>query len=325
MDATQIKEFAKQIDDSLVEGHVYHINYSVLDRRTDSFYDHKKESIKALQEAISDDVSSQPPNSKDPVFVARQQKYHQMLEAMKRDLTLTKERSYTSDYSLDGVGFYLRQCVNVTGADGTKIPPQQAIYVSDGKIMGTFYPDNSRAVLQPATERPQIPFESWTNIAYRLLRDTMFSTVDAMTSLVMTQDSGQIVITGERPFEGKSRTTLEMRIDKATLTPVKCIIVYYESHGYLHTRIVKTWQYQDFAGLRLPKTVSDQYWETDRSGNVNLVNETIFTIDDFVPTPKNAKDEFNKLLKANYSVYDEITGTHYVSGNPGQALDNLSK
>jgi len=30
-------------------------------------------------------------------------------------------------------------------------------------------------------------------------------------------------------------------------------------------------------------------------------------------------------LKSNFSMYDEITGEHYISGNPAQALDQLSK
>jgi hypothetical protein len=71
--------------------------------------------------------------------------------------------------------------------------------------------------------------------------------------------------------------------------------------------------------------VVDQQYRTDLSGKLNLETEQTFVVNDLSFTPMNSKAELAALLKGNYNVFDQITGTHYVSGNPGDALDNLSK
>ena len=57
MDTSKIKQLAKQMDDALVQGHIYHIRYTVDETKTDSFYDHKKELIKLLQDAMAKDAA----------------------------------------------------------------------------------------------------------------------------------------------------------------------------------------------------------------------------------------------------------------------------
>ena len=325
MDANQIKELARQMDDALVQGHIYHIRYAVDETKTNSFYDHKRELIKLLQDAMAKDVADPALNAQAPDFLARQETRQGVIANIKRDLTQFRERHYSCEYSRDGTGFYLKQSLFHMTADGKVGSPRLTTYVSDGKIMGTFYKDDSQGVIEPATERPRTPLEYWSDTAYCFSHDTITSCVASMPALTMTEDAGQLVIAGDRPFEGLERTHLEIRIDKATLTPVKGTLIFYDRFGKLHTELVKTWQYQEFAGIRLPKVVIDQYSEADLSGKLNLEKQRVFTILDFSPTPTVAKSALAEMLKSNFSMYDEITGEHYISGNPAQALDQLSK
>lgn len=325
MDTSKIKQLAKQMDDALVQGHIYHIRYTVDETKTDSFYDHKKELIKLLQDAMAKDAADPAINPQGADAIKRLETRRSIIENIKRDMTQFRERHYSCDYSMDGIGFYLEQCLSHMSADGKTGTPRTTTYVSDGKIMGTFYKEDAQGIIEPATERPRTPLEYWTDTAYCFSHDTLTSCVDSMPTLEMSEDAGQLVISGDRPFEGKERTHLEIRIDQTTLTPVRGTLTFYDFFGKLHTEVVKTWQYQDFSGIRLPKVVVDQYSETDLSGKLKLEKKRVFTILDFEPTPTNAKNALAGLLKANFSMYDEITGEHYISGNPAGALDKLSK
>jgi len=325
MDTSQIKQLARQIDDALAQGHIYRIHYAVDETKTPAFYDHKKELIKLLEDAMAKDAADPAMNAQSPDFIARQEMRKNIITNIKRDLTQFRERHYSCEYSMDGTGFYLRQTLSHINADGRTGPPHTTTYVSDGKIMGTFYKEDSQGVIEPATERPRAPLEFWTETAYRFSNDTLTSCVASMPALSITEDAEQLVISGDRPFEGQERTHLELRIDKATLTPVKGMLIFYDRFGKLHTEVVKTWQYQDFGGIRLPKVVIDQYSEVDLGGKLNLEKQRVFTILDFTPTPTVAKVALADMLKSNFSMYDEITGEHYISGNTAQALDQLSK
>ena len=325
VEASQIKEMVKKMDDSLVEGHIYHLRYTVDEKNTDSFYNHKKELIKLLQDVMAKDQANPASNSQLTEFSDKQNSRLEMIKSMQHDLVQVRDRNYSCDYSVDGVGFYMKIVLSHVSPEGKAGLPVTTTYVSDGKIKGTFYKNDSQGVIEPATERPSVPFQFWTDIAYHFTHDSLTSCVSVMPKLSLTEDAGQLVISGERTFDAKSKVEQELRFDKATLTPVKATLLFYNYFGNLHSQDVKTWQYQEFGGVRLPKLVIDQHSETDLSGKLNLEKERVFTILDFSPTPTDCKNAFAELLKANFSMYDEITGAHYLSGNPAQALDNLSK
>ena len=77
--------------------------------------------------------------------------------------------------------------------------------------------------------------------------------------------------------------------------------------------------------MTLPKVVVDEVYMTGGDGETKLSEQTTFTINSFSPLANDAKDKLAGLLKSNYSIYDEITGSHYISGKPSQMLDNLFK
>ena len=325
MNASSIKQLVEQIDDSLPRGNIYHINYSVTDKRTDAFYDHCREIIKLMQDNHAEmlrNIRTTHPSGETP---NPEQDVIDMENSFKHHLSHAREFNYTCDYNLDGIGFYMKQKIDFIDAKGQKTAPATTIYASDGKIMGTFYLDDSQAVIQPATERPQVPEEHWTNLAYLFSTDKVSHIVELMTTLKVTQNDTELVITGERPGQLKELTQLELRIDKSSFRPLTISTVYYGSMGRLFSKDVKTWQYQDFSGISLPKVVVDQSYQTDVSGKLNLEQERTFTINDFSPGVKSSKESFKGLLKSSYSIYDEITGSHYISGNPEEMLDKLSR
>ncbi len=106
---------------------------------------------------------------------------------------------------------------------------------------------------------------------------------------------------------------------------MKITLIYYNSLGQFDSKTVKTWQYQDFSGITLPKCVVDQDYVADINGKMNLEQERTLTINQFTPGATSCKESFKGLLNANYSIYDEITGSHYMSGNPEEMLDKLSR
>jgi hypothetical protein len=118
---------------------------------------------------------------------------------------------------------------------------------------------------------------------------------------------------------------MELRIDKATLLPESINFVYYNNLGALYGKWTKTWKFQNYAGLMLPQTVVDQEYLTDLSGKLSLNSEKTFTINQYVLKPVDAKSQLTQMMAGNFSVFDEITGTHYLSGNPADMLDKLSK
>jgi hypothetical protein len=325
MDATKIKEFARQIDDSRAEGRFYHIHYTVAERATDAFYAHKKELIKLMQDTIAKETADPALNPQSPGMAERHANFRSIIAAMQKDLNQARGRNYTCEYDVDGVGYYLKQSLSHKSADGTVRPTSTTAFVSDGKIMGTFYMDNSQGVIEPATERPRTPLEYWTQTAYNFSHDTVAACVETMGNLKLAVDDKQLVITGVNYFDRNQKTTMELRFDKATLTPAEGRLIFYDSHGRVHTEVTKTWQFRIFSGVRLPAAVVEQFSETDLSGKLNLEKERVFTIVDFNLTPASAKDAFAQLLRSNFSMYDEITGEHYLAGSPAQVLDKLSR
>jgi hypothetical protein len=146
-----------------------------------------------------------------------------------------------------------------------------------------------------------------------------------ITGSAVTRNEKELVISGEIPHAGLGRAHLELRLDNSTLRPVQMICINYNSLGKLYQKAIKTWQFQEFSGLIMPKQVVEQTYYADLKENLNLEEEETFTINEFSPQVQSSKERLKELLKSNYSVYDEITGSHYISGNPADTLDKLSR
>jgi len=325
VDASSIRQFVKKVEDSLVKGNIYHINYEVCEKRTDAFYAHKKELIKLFEQGAASELNETPPAQRDAAFAQKQAMYPQVIRQWKKDLTLARELTIFCDYSLDGTGFYTKHYMTYVKVDGTKGSWPPSITVSDGKIMGNFYLSQSQAVIQPATERPQGSTPVWTDTAYLFMQTPLSTYMGNYLDLSMKEEGGDFVITGEKKLGPKELGHSELRINGTTLTPESLVFLYYNKLGVLHQKLTKTWQYRNFAGLLLPKCVTEQEYNAVLNESPELEKERILTINQFDPVPLDAKAEFAKLLKSDLSVFDEITGTHYLSGNPGNALDKLSK
>jgi hypothetical protein len=322
MDASSIKRLVQQMDDSLARGHIYHINYSVIDKRTDAFYLHKQELIKLIESGFKNEEKNR--SGVEPT--SRQQNLLAIEKSFKRELSYTKTFNYNLDYTIDGIGFYLKRDISFSEPlEGKIVNPDTTIYASDGKIMGTFHLNDSHAVIQPATERPQIPEPYWTEVAYFFALNKISERVEGMSELKAIQTDNELVITGEKPGPGKSLYQLELKIDKTNMRPLQIADIYHNSLGQLHSKMVKTWQFGDFNGISLPKIVVDQTYETDLSGKLNLEQERTFTINDFSPEVKSTKESFKGLFKSSFSIWDEITGANYISGNPEDMLNKLSR
>jgi hypothetical protein len=325
MDTFAIKQFVKEIDDSLPKGNIYHINYTAIFSRTDAYYDHAREIIALLEhnhaEALNNINNVHPSgDTSDPA-----QNILNIVNSFKTKLREAREQRCVCDYSLDGIGFYLKQDISFIDEKGATFPPLSTIYASDGKIMGTFYLNDSQASLQPATERPPVPGPYWTEIAYLFMTNTISHYFDEMPALSITTSNELIVIKGDAPGQKKELCQFELQIDKNNLKPVKMTFIFYNTRGKLDSKQIKTWQYQDFHGLNFPVLVKEQIYQTNIAGKLNLEEEKTLIVHDFTPGPQSCKDSFRGLLKANYSVYDEITGGHYISGNPEDMLDKLSR
>ena len=321
VDANDIKQLLQQVDSSLVQGHIYHINYSVSEKRTEAFYNFRKELIKLADKQLA--IEAQQQGGSD---TANGDKVLNSLKtAYLRELGRPRECTYTSDYSVDGTGFYLKQRFFITTCDGKKTATSPAIYASDGKITGIFYPNSAQAIIQPATERPQVPAEYWTDVAYRFSRKSISEYCNILQTIKMSKVDGKIVITGEYADKERGSLHVELQVDQASLLPQRMDSTYHNYKGVLDNEVVKEWQYQDVSGVKWPKVVIDQQYRTDTSGKLNLESEQTFAVNDLSFSPVDSKAELAALLKSNYSVFDQITGTHYLSGSPSSALDNLSK
>jgi hypothetical protein len=326
MDIASIKQLARQVDDSLPRGRIYHINYSVVEMHTDFYYDRNRDLIKHFEAKPEESIKNIRSTGSNGQVFPQKQAYVDLIATFKRDLKAPRERSYVCDYMVDGVGFYVKKeggWITETGDKGKYDP---TIYASDGKVMGSFYPTGAQATLQPATERPQFAERFWTDIAYQFWFDSLSSAVASMETLNLTSSDGKLVVTGELPEPGKKKkSVLEFRIDKATLRPEEIVILNYDIFGNLNRKLVKRWQYQDYGGVTLPKVVVDEVYTNGVNGETKLADQTTFTINSFSPLANDAKDKLAGLLKSNYSIYDEITGSHYISGKPAEMLDKLSK
>jgi hypothetical protein len=172
--------------------------------------------------------------------------------------------------------------------------------------MGYFYLDQSQAVIQPATERPSGGMPEWTDTAYLFMSRTLPEYMSKYTKLSIKEDGGDIIISGEEQGKQKESSHGELRIDKSTCTPKSLVFLYYNTLGLFKAKATKTWQYQNVAGLLLPKTVTELEYKGILGESPELESE-------------------RTLMKSNWNVFDEITGTHYMTGNPGETLDKLSK
>ena len=301
------------------------MNYTVSAKRTDAFYNFRKELIELADKKLAMDANQQASGNATEDLAKTDKVLRDLKGTYNRELGHPRECTYISDYSVDGAGFYLKQVFNFITSDGKKTSSNPAVYASDGKITGIFYPDSGQAVIQPATERPQVPAEYWTDIAYRFSRKSISDYCDKMQTINMSESNSKIIITGDSTNRKGGKLHLELQIDKANFMPEKMDSVYYNELGVPDNETVKTWQFQDFSGIKWPKMAVDQQYRADLSGKLNLETEQTFVVNDVSFTPMNSKAELATLLKANYNIFDQITGTHYVSGNPGDALDNLSK
>jgi len=325
MDSDSIKQLVRQLDDSLPRGHNYEINYSVVETCTDFYFQRSRDIIARLEANRERSIENNRTFGAASEHMSKKDAYEGMIRAFNRDLKSPKERSYDCDYMVDEVGFYVKKEGGWINAKGVKGQYPPAIYASDGKVMGTFYPTDSQASIQPATERAQIAERFWTDLAYQFYYDSITSRVAMMTTLKLAQKDGKLLITGEKPDTGKRTTLLEFRVDQKSLRPEEIAMLCYDDLGNLNQKWAKRWQYQDFSGVTLPKVVVDEIYLTGYDGQTKLAQQTTFTINSFSALANDAKDKLAGLLKGNYSIYDEITGSHYVSGKPGEMLDNLSK
>ena len=324
MDAASIKEFAAKIDSSLARGRNYHINYTYRLTRTDFYYDHNQELIKFLENHRADGVKNIQTKRSDGKAYSNEEAFNDLIKSFQKKLTFARQQDFANDYIVDEAGFYLKEEGSWINDKGVKGEYDPAIYASDGKIMGAFYPKNGQATLQPATERPQTAQRYWSDIAYQFYHDSIQATVELMQTLRLEQKEGKLFITGESPDTGKKTTKLILQIDKSTLRPEEIICLNYDSYGKLNRKLIKRWQYQDYSGVMLPNQVVDEVYDTGLDGVNKLSEQNTFTINSFTPTADSTKQKFAELLKSNYSIFDEITGTHYISGNPAAMLDKLS-
>ena len=262
---------------------------------------------------------------KDASVAEKLTSYQHLIRQLKKDLNYSRERTIFFDYSLDGTGFYLKKYKTYVKADGTADSESPSINVSDGKIMGYFYLSQSQAVIQPATERPQVGTPEWTDTAYLFNSRSIPEFMNFYPNLSIKDEGKDLIITGEKERSPKENVQSELRIDKATFTPKSLVCLNYYTSGALKAKTTKTWQYQNVAGLLLPKIVTEQEYRGVLNEAPELETERTLTITHFDPIPINAKAEFAKLMNSNWNVFDEISGTHYMTGNPGEALDKLSK
>jgi len=325
MDITSINQLVHQVDVSLPRGRIYHINYSVVETHTDFFFNHNRELIKLLEDKSDEAIKNIHTTSSNGQTIPQKQAYLSLIKTLQRHLNEPRERSYTCDYMVDGVGFYMKQEGGWIDAKGVKGVYPPAIYASDGKMMGSFYPNNSQASLQPATARPQNAEMYWNDIIYQFCNESITGAVAMMKTLKLVEREGKLIITGELPYAGKETTLLEFDIDKSTLRPEEIAISNYDTFGTLNRKLVKRWQYQDYSGVTMPKVVVDETYATGIDGQTKLAEQRTFTVNDFSPEANDAKGKLAGLLKSNYSIYDQVTGSHYISGKPSEMLDNLSK
>ncbi len=177
MDPSHIKDLVVHIENSLPRGSIYHINYSVTNKRTAAYYLHLHQLIDLLQKSYPELLSGPPPPPLPGVEPTQNQTRYDLVKSFKHQLLDPPEYNNISDYSLDGIGFYMKQELFILNHQGNRVKIR-TIYASDGKIMGIFYLDDAQAVIQPATERPQVPTEDWTQAAYSIIGNTLSHFVD---------------------------------------------------------------------------------------------------------------------------------------------------
>ena len=323
MDSSSIKEIIKQMEASYPKAMIYRVEYTVTDTRTDAYYQRRRDLISLIEKTLAEE--SALPSSSTQAFKDRYQGLTGLEKSFERELRFGPGSTYVADYSEDGTGFYMKQTYSYIGVDGKTSSRPPSIYVSNGKLMGTFYPEDAQGVIQPATERPQVPNDYWLDIAYRFDYRDISANFETWENLTLTETGDDIILNANNPGPEKSMGYRELHIDKASLLPRKMTSIGYNRLGKLSSETMKFWQYQDFSGVRLPKSVLEQEYHMDPEGKWNLEEQQTLTINGFALTARNSADEFNALLKSNYSIFDEITGTHYLSGNPATMLDNLSK
>jgi hypothetical protein len=324
MDSNKINGFVKQMEDSLPRGNVYHINYTLSDRYTDAYYSRNQEMVKYLEanyEELRRSLRVGQPTDETKVEKDSQG----LIDSFKRASKQTRHLVSESDLTLDGIGFYLKN--QLTYLDGQGKGDQQAptIYISDGKLMGVFYMRDLQAVIQPATERPQVPEEDWRSLAYNFLGDTISGHMAKIPALASSEKGTEIEFSGENPVSNGGTGRLVLKIDKSELRPIEIELTYINAAGKLTWKAIKKWQFQTLSGISLPKQTVEQTYQANIAGDLNLERERIFTLNSFSTEVASTKESLKNMLKSNFSIYDEVTGTHYLSGNPETILNKISK
>src|ERR1700733_3313677 len=193
---TRVRQLIKQVEDSFMQGRIFHIDYTVNERRTDAFYERRRQLIFLLKNTLGAAAKSgKETEAVDASSSQREQALRDMLTGFTREMGAARECSYSLDYSVDGVGFYLKQLYSFVGASGSKLTLEPTVYVSDGKLMGTFYLKRLQAVIEPATERPQTPSPHWTVLAYSFMERTLSSYLESLSTLTMIENPDELVIT----------------------------------------------------------------------------------------------------------------------------------
>ena len=307
------------------EGMFITLAYQTTLKRTDAYYDRNRQTVKLLEDNRAEAKKNFKATSQGKELEDPYSRYPAFVRAFVNRQSDPREYITTTDYSLDGTGFYLKQDSSYIDSKGVGGKDGPTIFVSNGKLMGTFYSD-AQAVIQPATERPQRVERDWDEIAYYCFKEKLSSMMmDGISDFSTSDDGKEIVILAKLPLEGLQRSQLELRIDKATLLPEKMTCDGYDHLGKLFRKSVKTWQFQNFSGISMPKNTVEEYYRADMQGKMQLEETETFTINEFSPQVQSSEERLKALLKSNYSVYDEITGSHYVSGDPESILNTLSK
>jgi hypothetical protein len=321
VNAAGIKELIGKIDSSLPRGRTFHVNYSVSNKYTDFYFNRSREMIQYISDSRAKgktDIAAAGALSPDATAEG-------MINGFKRDLKHAPEANCLIDYSWSEQGFYMTQEYFWPNAGPGKLSKSgQTIYASDGKIMGTFYND-SQGTLQPATERPQANFENWAEVAYSVHLTSLSDLFSSMPDLNVAQDDVDFKIIGERHWPDKFVSHLELRVNRQTLRPGEFTEIEYDSSGHVFYKATKRWEFQNLSGFVLPKTTIEEVYDRGFDNQMYLSQVQTLTINSFSPVPVNAKESLAALLKTNRSIFDEITGSHYLSGNPEATLDHLSK
>jgi len=317
MDAAQGSQVIDRMCSSFPHPVEYQIIYTLDSKLDPSYYSR----YKRLLDKLNADSSKLLPQLNFPGLGSSPKEQLSAITTNLLDkLNRPKEMIFSYDYSRDSSGFVMQRDVTMTACDGS-ITKNKNVYCSNGQIMGTFDLDNSRAALQPATQRPPIPDQQWDDVAY-LLEGNQLSDIFRNMQISTTQAEGKLIISGKQSTP-TGITTCELQIDSGTLCPQVITVSNTNQLGVIVRKISKEWSFDNSLVLNLPVCVKQKEFIADDKGQLNLEKEETLSIHAFDVSPQSSKTSYDQLLQGNFRVFDSISATHYISGNPQQMLDQL--